>query len=371
MRLLAALMVFHGHAFALAGRGQPRLAGSLAIGGVAVSVFFVMSGYLVTKSALRRSLMSYAVARAIRIWPGLVVCCAVSIGLGALVTTIPVAHYLSHPQTVSYLRNAFVFWTEMQADLPGVFEGRPHTAMNGSLWTLRYEVFCYVALACAAVFGPKGVLVTIAAVGVFAIAVLFGRPSQGGITMLDYFEFRWMALLGGAFFLGALLNWLDRPKLPRLIAVSLFAMLLVYRDPLLRQIAGTFLYGSAALWVCLNLNLDQKITRGTDLSYGIYIYAFPCQQIATQFFVDGKSGFNSAYITSLLATLVLACLSWFLVERPILRQKDRLSRASEKLSVAGQWLQRILRCWFRQRRHASLPFAAISNRSRPMPPSAE
>lgn len=199
MRLLAALMVFHGHAFALAGRVEPRLAGSLVVGGVAVSIFFVMSGYLVTKSALRRSLMSYAVARAIRIWPGLVVCCAVSIGLGALVTTRPIFEYLTHPQTFSYLRNALVFWTEMQADLPGVFEGRPHTAVNGSLWTLRYEVFCYVALACAAVFGSKGVLLTIAAVGVFAIAVLFGT-AQGGILMFDFFEFRWMALLGGAFF---------------------------------------------------------------------------------------------------------------------------------------------------------------------------
>src|SRR5215218_6951787 len=140
MRLTAALMVFHSHAFALTGHREPLLPGYLTFGGVAVSVFFAMSGYLVTTSALKRSTGSYVIARAIRIWPGLAVCCAVSIVLGALITSLPTSDYLSRSDTFSYMRNTFVFFTEMQSELPGVFEGRPHPAVNGSLWTLRYEV---------------------------------------------------------------------------------------------------------------------------------------------------------------------------------------------------------------------------------------
>jgi peptidoglycan/LPS O-acetylase OafA/YrhL len=338
VRLLAALMVFHSHAFALAGFKEPRMPGSISFGATAVSIFFVISGYLVTTSALSRSVVSYAVARALRVWPGLAVCCAVSILIGAFVTTLPVSDYFSRPETLSYLRNTFVFWTPMQADLPGVFQGRPHTAVNGSLWTLRYEVFCYVLLICAAVLGRRAVLVTAGLMAAFACTILFGRPASAGVTLLDYLEFKWIALLGGAFFFGAVLNWLDRDKLPRLVAVAVFAMALGHRDPILRQILGILLYGSVALWICLSLDLDDRITRRTDLSYGIYIYAFPCQQVAMQFLVSGRSGFVAAYLLSLGATVALAYLSWTWIERPALRYKESVSRRAEAiLALRRRW----------------------------------
>ncbi len=320
VRLLAALMVFYSHAYALSGRPEPfLLPGGLTAGHVAVLIFFVMSGYLVAGSALKRSTISFIAARFTRIWPGLFACCAFSIVLGAAITTLSLPAYLSASETHSYLRNAFPFFTEMQADLPGVFQGRPFTAVNGSLWTLRYEVFCYVLLGCAAPFGNRGIAIAAGGLAIFAVTALFGTPVQPGFTLLDYLEVKWIALLGLPFFFGAALNVNRGLNLTALFAISIFAVFVCRHEAVLSEVIAIPLYGSATMLVCRSFNLDAALTRGSDISFGVYIYAFPCQQLFIQLF---PSNFQAACTCALVATLTLASLSWHLIERPALKYKD-------------------------------------------------
>lgn len=325
LRLVAALTVFHSHSFALAGRYEPHVS-SYNLGSVAVIVFFTMSGYWVSRSALERSPQSFALARALRIVPGLLVCCLVNIGLGALATSYPVNAYLRRTDTWLYLQNALPLVLPQRPMLPGVFlDGAYHHA-DGSLWTLPHEVFCYVAAAVVAMFGPRGMRLAMAASVVFLVAVLHGANALTELNLPTPLNAQWLGLYLASFFYGALLNDADDPTLLKLVAVSAVALLIVWNEPVAAKLAGIVLYGGGAIWIGRKLDLDRRLTRGWDLSYGVYIYAFPCEQLAARALApQGAGGFVLYYAVALAACLVLATLSWLLVESPSLRAKALLA----------------------------------------------
>jgi peptidoglycan/LPS O-acetylase OafA/YrhL len=65
--------------------------------------------------------------------------------LGPVLTTLPLETYLKHPQTVGYLGNISAW--RIQYVLPGVFATNPlPDVVNGSLWSMPYEIRCYLAL---------------------------------------------------------------------------------------------------------------------------------------------------------------------------------------------------------------------------------
>ena len=161
LRFLAAATVALSHSFLLV-TGDPESrplmkATGFSIGYHAVDIFFVISGFLVTQSWMRRSsLLDFTVARALRIYPALAVC----VMLTALVLLPPLSNtsaagYFSSFETFSYviLTASLV---SPDGTLPGTFLTTPvANEVNGSLWTLRYEVLCYAALA---FLGMSGIL---------------------------------------------------------------------------------------------------------------------------------------------------------------------------------------------------------------------
>jgi peptidoglycan/LPS O-acetylase OafA/YrhL len=68
---------------------------------------------------------------------------------------------------------------------------------------------------------------------------------------------------------------------------------------------------------------NKRLRLRTDLSYGVYIYAFPMQQLLI---VCGLRVLKPLvfFPVATIATLPLAALSWFLVEKPALSLKNRL-----------------------------------------------
>lgn len=330
LRLLAALLVFHSHSFALAGLPEPSTP-AYTWGGAAVVIFFAMSGYWVSRSALERSLASFAVARTLRIVPGLAVCCLVTIALCALATSDLVGGYFRNPETWRWLQNALPFWLPQRLTLPGVFEDGALHAPNGSLWTLPYEVFCYIAAAAAALFGTKGMRAAMAGAAVFAIAVLFGSAADASLQLTSDLGRRSLALFAGAFFFGAWLGEADDRRLGRAVVVAAGAYLLARRDPTAALLTGMLLFASLAIWVGRNLNLDRLLTRGRDISYGVYIYAFPCEQLAVRALPPhDRLSYAAYYAAALAATVTLASLSWIAIEKPALKAKGSLSRAIEE-----------------------------------------
>ena len=69
----------------------------------------------------------------------------------------------------------------------------------------------------------------------------------------------------------------------------------------------------------------RRFGRFGDISYGLYIYAYPVQQ--TVLWIGGASlPFWQGMILSLIITVALAALSWHWIEKPALSLKNRLRK---------------------------------------------
>lgn len=295
MRLIAALLVVVSHTFPLAGQAPFRILGVEDLGALGVSIFFVISGYLVTGSYLRDP-KTYLVKRLLRIEPGLIASLVVTVLLLGFVTTAPAAEYW--PKAGLYvLRNALLY--PATYELPGVFQDVPVAGVvNGVLWTLRLEFTFYLVLM---LIRARLALVLALLAGCIAVwAVLtFTRPdwAQDQPTRIAFLAAR----NGLLFFAGAALQ-LGRWKVPLWLG-GLSA-------------AAFPLLGPLALPTAV-LGLARPGKLSLDLSYGIYIYAFPVQQVLASW---GQLN----VLTAILAVLPFALLSWVLVERPALKLKPGL-----------------------------------------------
>jgi peptidoglycan/LPS O-acetylase OafA/YrhL len=104
---------------------------------------------------------------------------------------------------------------------------------------------------------------------------------------------------------------------------------------LIAPIAMTY----AFLWVAFALPFERFDRKG-DFSYGVYIYAFPVQQGMALLGIQEK-GFGLYFISSLLLTLVLAFLSYRLIEAPCLRLKTvKISQLRRRAGLAEAKLGR-------------------------------
>ena len=286
LRLLAASAVVFSHCFPLAGKPPVSAPGIEDFGALGVSVFFVISGYLVTGS-YQRDPRTYLAKRLLRIEPGLIASLVVTVIGCSLLTTDPA--YWSRPQTWLYvLRNALLY--PVTYDLPGVFADNPFpNAVNGVLWTLRLEFSFYLALMLLRA-NRMAVLVCAGLGAVGFLAVQQATPNWGGelATRVAFLTAR----NGFLFFAGSAL-WLYRAKVPLWLGLA-GAAAFPFVGPIVLPLAV--------------IGIARPGKLPADLSYGVYIYAFPLQQALAQAGVLN-------FATAMAATLPFAALSWFLVEK--------------------------------------------------------
>lgn len=335
IRLVAAAAVLVSHAFPIAlgaGADEPlELLTGLSLGGHAVAVFFVLSGLLIARSYDRAgSHARFVTARVMRLFPALAVVLVLTVMAGALVTTLDPASYFTSSATLAYVPgNLSLFF--LQYALPGVFADNPMgPAINGSLWTLFYEVVCYIGVF---VFGVLGVLrsrglFTLVFAGL-AAAFLFSldwAPAAGIAYRADL-----LAHLAFPFGLGVLAYvWRDRLSIDGRIALALWVLpvIAVWSGLLLPAIMVAL--GYSTLWFGFAVKGPLlAYNRIGDYSYGLYIYAFPVQQ-ALAHFVPGITPAGNI-LAALPITLALAALSWFVVERRALDLVDPLATRFETL----------------------------------------
>jgi peptidoglycan/LPS O-acetylase OafA/YrhL len=337
MRLLAALAVLIAHSWPLAlGRSVPdplAVTTGLGLGGIAVDVFFVTSGFLVTGSLLRRgNILEFVVARALRIYPALVVAVLACVALGLALTVLPWAEFLSHPRTLRFLwRNASAIRSG-EFYLPGVFDGNPTPrAVNGSLWTLVWEVRMYLALVvlwCLAGLRKQPRRGTEAAILVLALVTtalyLFDIWAPGAVPGI----LRVKNSLAPAFLLGAAFYVL-RARMQFRLSYAWGSR------PLLQTVYFLTLPYLLLFLAYVPAGPVRRFNDLGDYSYGIYILAFPVQQTIAAF-VPGVSVLQLA-VGAAVVTLALAWCSWTLVEQPALRRKEAVARTLRRLVATASW----------------------------------
>lgn len=327
IRFCAAFAVLISHSFAVAtgsGSAEPmRHALGLTWAYTAVDVFFLTSGFLVTASLLdRRSAAGFACARALRILPALWVMLTLTVfGLGIAVTNSPHG-YLTDRETWRYFIKNAILLRGMVPDLPGVFTSNPiPSVVNGSLWTLGPEVEMYLILFALGILAtvtrrPSVVRWSVAAIAVSA-AVPYFLNGNFDNSSDEYVRLTFL------FFLGASC-YLFRDRIP--FSRSAFFVLLagVLLSALDRRVFF-FVFSVTLAYLVFYVAYGfggriRAFNRWGDYSYGIYIYAFPVEQ-TTAHLVPGISA-AALMGVSAVVTLVLAVLSWHLVEKRALKLKD-------------------------------------------------
>jgi peptidoglycan/LPS O-acetylase OafA/YrhL len=304
----------------------------------AVEGFFVISGFLVYRSLERGgSLTDYAVSRFTRIWPGLTVM-AIVVGLaGAFFSVLHPPAYFSDPGLFRFIAGAAAI--QPSYELPGVMCGDGPCNVNGSLWTIPWEVKCYIALGLIFLIGRKGHfgrVTNLALIATLTLAVLTDGPALHGALAAKiggkiYFVDQ-VSRLWSAFALGiAAYRFRDRLPLSWAAAAALLLVAVLCKDMAL----GTHLriVAVAYLVLCAGFKSGAVSARWPDYSFGMYIYAMP---VMTGLLVAGLS-LPPLLLAALVAfvTVFFAAASWHLVESPALefRKSVKKRRAAARLGT--------------------------------------
>jgi len=311
LRLCLAVSVIVYHAAPIGGFDVYLHIGDISLGHLAVAGFFCVSGYLITQSRKRSTIGRYALKRALRIFPGFWACLVVTAFGIALLMSVQTGGWELRA-AIAYVTSNFDMWNGAQ-QVGTTISGLPYPqSLNGSLWTLRFEVLCYILVAVALSIGfiKRHRLFILAAFVVLTAAGALA-PHSTPQPILDFLFLTPFFLAGAVLFLYA-----ERVTISHKLALA--AAVIFVAVALLGH--GGSLGGLPVAYLCMYAGIMlpkwfQKVGRDNDISYGMYLYGFPVQHLLVAFGVAGAG--QAVYsLASVLATVPLAAASWFLVERP-------------------------------------------------------
>lgn len=293
---------------------------TLTLGGIGVDGFFIVSGYLIAKSfETSEGVLSYLWKRVLRIYPAFIVAFLICV---AIVAPLADGNPLSVGDWFRQLAHMFLL---APPEVPGVFNGMPHAALNGSMWTISYEFRAYLVVAALGVMGllRQRYVVLVLAVALvvangFQLVPAIKLPAAALFGMLDVnVRLVGLFLSGTCFYLFRDVIRYDW-RVALAAAAALFgAMFSIH----LAEPAIALLGGYLVFWFAFKAPLSAVSDRlRDDVSYGMYLYAWPAQGLIIYY------GWTSSHwVVTAMATLisvVLGFVSWKIVEAPMLRLKS-------------------------------------------------
>jgi len=320
IRLVLALFVIVWHAFPLTGTEIHDPWARQLVSRLSVDGFFAISGFLIVSSWTRHPRWAvFLRARVLRIFPAFWICLALT--AFAFAPTAVLMRGAAFPDGFASEALSFVWRNALlrisQFGIAGTPADVPEAGVwNGALWTLFWEFSCYLGVLAVGLTGLLRRRLTVA--GLFSAALLavlltsYGPISNGSAQI--------GSRLGLMFAAGALIHRYRHAIPVRGVLVAVAAMLVLVSGAL-PEYSPLAALPLAYLVIALGaLGTHPRLRVRQDISYGVYIYGFPVQQLLATAGA-GVLGVPSFAAISLVATLPLAAASWFLVEKPALRFK--------------------------------------------------
>lgn len=329
VRLCLASAVILSHTWPIGGFGTNITEG---FGGWAVGGFFAISGYLIAGSRMRSTLLPYLWRRALRILPAFWVCLIGVAAVFAPTAALIAGETYRVESGIGYvLRNAALSINQWGID--DTLMSVPFTGVwNSPLWTLFFEFAAYIVC---------GLILTVPALrkhGVLSTSVLFAlivvaQPlANGPLEVTTGLYLNGVKL--GAFFTAGMLFYFLREHIrikTWLAPLALVAFVALYATGL-AEWYGQLPYAFLVLWIGAVLPL--RIGSRNDISYGLYIWAFPVQQLIIVAGLGWLGPWGTALL-ALLLTIPLAWASWRLIEKPAMRL-GRLVPSTFALRLPGR-----------------------------------
>jgi peptidoglycan/LPS O-acetylase OafA/YrhL len=339
LRFIAASNVTYQHTYPLVfniGYGVDFFANFV----MPVRLFFLISGFLITKSYIKNpNIFQYVKNRLLRIFPGLFICLLfIVLIIGPLCTSLSLKEYFLSKKVWDYLFNNM--FLNIDFILPGVFENNIYkNAVNGSLWTIPIEASCYLLVA---FFGITSliknnkiiillfliifcyyVMITIFAFPIPNLSPRFFKNINNVLCLMYFF-------IGMLFYLN-----FEKIKfnhkigiLSCVLYVTILCLDLKFniRNNMVKLINEIIIFPYMIFYFAFFTNLKLKFLKNFgnkyDLSYGIYIYSFPIQQALMHFF-NNQISFWHHFLLSYAVAIFLAFLSFKFVEKPCLDLKNK------------------------------------------------
>lgn len=339
LRLVLALFVLFSHSFAAYHGGHDAgehffqlTRGQMDLGAFAVNAFFAISGYLITLSWLRTPRFStFMMKRVLRIYPGFIVASIFSL---IIVAPLAGAQWSTAfaPREIASSIARIVMLSAPKAT--GSFASAPIDVLNMSLWTIRYEFICYLLVPLVVMLLSKSGHVR-SGITIIYLALLGWHATQG--TYLAHTDALDLPIIGSfdiwprflAYFAGGMVLAFNADRIPFRHWIAALSVAAMFATAIYGQYfffatatAGMYLVYYAAYQQNVRLfHIGEKV----DLSYGVYLYAWPVQNLLV---MHGRHviGPWTVFVLTLFITLFLAALSWYLIEAPFLKKKAKLVR---------------------------------------------
>jgi peptidoglycan/LPS O-acetylase OafA/YrhL len=327
LRLLFASGVFVFHAVVLANiwPGTSLESGLARFAELSIQGFFVISGALVYGS-LQKSIgvRDYFNKRVRRLYPAY----AAIILIPALISLLISGQFAP---VLKYVGANLVFLNFLEPNLPELFEGHRHSAVNGALWTLKIEVMFYLTLPILGWMLTKAGKLKWALLAAIYIGAELWRGLIPGLEIPYATQIARQLPGQMSFFVVGMVLWILRDKAQEHAgSLGLVGIVLLMGSffPTLEFIRPLAL-GALVAGIAYTPGISLNAARFGDISYGVYITHFPIINglIALGLFAANSwLGFALSGILVIISSLIL----WRFVERPFLRQNSHYRRAEKE-----------------------------------------
>lgn len=318
LRFIFASLVIFSHAIELKDGNRSNeiltyLFGTLSFGELAVDSFFILSGFLISKSWIERpNIASFLKSRILRIYPGFIASSLVCVLIiGPLYAESP---YFSNFNLRGYIRSV-IFLSD--PNISNIFTNSFYPVVNGAIWSIFIELCCYVLLM---LFGASSLLSRrfpwlLLTLGVISVYVL-NRLNVINISWTGlYIRCGMFFCVGGCFYL-----YKDQISWKKKYAVTaVFLSMLFLFNFILAEVALAFLWGYSIIYFANNGTRFLAFNKLPDISYGIYLYAWPINKIIYQ--EAPNTNPCTCMLMTLMASMLIATISWYVVEKPFLNLK--------------------------------------------------